>query len=229
MVHAAVRWFVVVLCIALAGCGRAVDGTPAPAARGAASGALIQPAQLVELLTPSSSLSLVPGGPLSELDMETVLFTGADPAECHGVVGYGRYPLFPSDYTGREARTQRDNARNQHQLLEVSATYPSDFNAARFVDSVRKTVSGCQHPVTAWDGNERTMTVDPTPLIPGSPDVARWATNLSGHQWMCDFAVIAKADVVSQIVTCSPDRTIDIQPLVTKRLTEIQELLNSTT
>jgi hypothetical protein len=112
--------------------------------------------------------------------------------------------------------------------LEVSATYPSDFNAARFLDSVRKTVSGCQHPVTAWDDNERRMTVDPTPLIPGSPDVARWATNLSGHQWICDFAVIAKANVVSQIVTCSPDRTIDIQPLVTKRLKEIQELLNST-
>src|SRR5258708_5146390 len=155
MVQAAVRWFVVVLCIALAGCSRAVDGTPAPAARGVASGALIQPAQLVELLTPSSSLSLAPGGPLSELDMEAVLFTGAGPSECPGVVGSGRYPLVPSNYPGREARTQPDNAKNQHQLLEVSATYPSDFHAARFLDPVRKTVSGCQHPVTAWDDNER--------------------------------------------------------------------------
>jgi hypothetical protein len=90
-------------------------------------------------------------------------------------------------------------------------------------------VTGCQHPVTACGDNERRMTVHPIPLIPGSPDVARWATNLSGHQWICDFEVIAKADVASQIVTCPPDRTIDIQPLVTKRLKEIQELLNPTT
>jgi hypothetical protein len=62
----------------------------------------------------------------------------------------------------------------------------------------------------------------------GSPEVAQWTTNLAGQQWICDFAVIAKANVVSQIVTCSRDRSIDIQALVTKRLKKIEELLNST-
>jgi PknH-like protein len=224
----AVRWLLVVLCIALAGCSRAVDGAPAPAMHGPASSGVIQPAQLADLLTPTAVLAVVRGRPLSEDNLQAILFIGANPAECHGVVGYGHYPLFPSNYTGREARTQLDNASNQHQLLEVSATYPSDFDAARFLDSIRKTVSGCQHTVTAWADDERGMTVTPTPLLPGSPDVAHWTTNLSGQQWICDFAVIAKANVVSQIETCSPDRSIDIQPLITKRLKEIQQLLNST-
>jgi hypothetical protein len=208
--RAAVRWFVVALCIVLAGCSRVVGGAPAPAIRGAVAGALIQPAQLTDLLTPSGSLAVMPGSPLAEDDVQAILFVGADPAQCHGVVGYGHYPLFPSNYTGREARTQLDNAKSQHQLLEVSATYPSDFDAARFLDSVRKTVSGCQHAVTAWADDERKSTVTPGRLIPGSPDVAHWTTNLSGEQWICDFAVIAKANVVSQIETCSPDRSIGI-------------------
>jgi hypothetical protein len=86
---------------------------------------------------------------LIEQDMQAALFAGADPAECQGVVGFGRYTLFPRNYTGREARTQADRVTNQHRLLEVSATYPSDFDAVGFLDSVRKAVSGCQHPVTA--------------------------------------------------------------------------------
>ena len=223
-----VRWFLVALCLALAGCSTAVDGAPEPATGGAATGGLIQPAKLADLLTPSESLAVERGSPLTEDDLQRILFTGAHPGGCHGVVGFGHYPLFPSNYTGREARTQVDSAATQHQLLEVSATYPSDFDAARFLGSVRETVAGCQHVVTAWGDDERRSTVTPAALIPGSPDVAHWTTNLSGQQWVCDFAIIAKVNVVSQIETCSPDRSIDIQPLVTKRLKEIQDLLNST-
>jgi hypothetical protein len=109
------------------------------------------------------------------------------------------YPLFPSNYTGREARTQVDNGSNQHQPLEAAATYPRDFDAARFVDSVRKTVSSCRHTVTAWADDEHRMTVTPGPLNASSSDVAPWTTTLSGRQWICDFAMIAKANVVSQI------------------------------
>jgi hypothetical protein len=222
------RPLVLVLCVALAGCSSVVAGTPKAATRGAASSGPIYPAQLVDLLTPSLSFSVVPGSPLSEQDMQSALFVGADPAACQGVAGYGRYPLFPKNYTGREARTQADSMKNPHQLLEVSATYPSGFDAVGFLDSVRKSVSGCQRPVTAWGDDGRRMTVDPTPLAPGSPDVAQWTTKLAGKQWLCDFAVIAKANVVAEIVTCSPDRSIDIQALVTKRLKKIEELIKST-
>jgi hypothetical protein len=65
-------------------------------------------------------------------------------------------------------------------------------------------------------------------LVATSPEVAQWATNLAGQQWICEFAVIAKANVVSEIVTCTPDRSVDIQALVTKRLEKINQLLNST-
>jgi hypothetical protein len=223
-----VTWCVAVLCIALAGCSRIVGGAAEPATGGTATAGLIQPAQLADLLSPSASLAVVPGSPLVEHDLQAILFTGADPAGCHGIVGYGHYPLFPSNYTGREARTQRDDATNQHQLLEVAATYPSDFNASRFLDSVRTTVSGCQRTVTAWADDESKTTVTPAPLIPGSPDVAHWTTNLTGQQWICDFAVIVKANVIAQIETCSLDRSIDIEPLVAKRLKMIQDLLSST-
>jgi hypothetical protein len=170
----------------------------------------------------------VGASPMFEQDMQSALFVGADPAECQGVAGYGRYPLFPTNYTGREARTQNDGAKDQHQLLEVSATYPSGFDAAGFLDSVRKTVSGCQHPITTWGDDQRRMTVNPTPLTASAPEVAQWGTKLEGEQWLCDFAVIAKANVVAQIVTCSPDHSVDIPALVTKRLKKIEELLNST-
>jgi hypothetical protein len=33
--------------------------------------------------------------------------------------------------------------------------------------------------------------------------------------------------VISEIVTCSPDRSVDIGALITKRLKKINELLNS--
>jgi PknH-like extracellular domain len=221
-------WLVLVFCVALAGCSSVVVGTPKAATGGAADSGPIHPSQLVDLLTPSSSLSVVAGSPLFEQDMQSALFAGADPTECQGVVGFGYFPLFPRNYTGREARTQADSVTNKHQLLEVSATYPSKFDAAGFLDSVRKAVSGCQHPVTAWGDDQRKMTVDPKPLVPGSPELAQWTTNLAGQQWICDFAIIAKANVVSQIVTCSPDRSIDIQALVTKRLKKIEELLHST-
>jgi len=216
------------LCVALTGCTSVIDGTPKAANRGRATNGPVFPSQLVDLLTPSSSLSVVSGSPLVELDMQAALFTGADPAECQGVAGYGGYALFPKTYTGREARTQSDNLKNQHQLLEVSATYPSGFDAAAFLESVRNTVSRCQQPITSWGDDQRRVTVSPSALVPGSPEVARWATKLGGEQWFCDFALIAKANVVAQIVACSPDHSIDIQALVTKRLKKIDELINST-
>jgi PknH-like extracellular domain len=225
----AVAWFVPSLCIALAGCTAAVDGVPRAATPSAESVGPILPAQLPDLLTPSSALTVTPGLPLAERDMHAVLFAGADPADCLGATAYGTYPLFPANYTGREARTQEDAVvPNQHQLLEVSATYPGDFDASRFLDSVRKTVSACQLSVTAWGGDNKKLTVVPGPLSPAIPDVAHWTTNVLGERWICDFSVIAKANVVSQLVTCSPDRSIDHQALVAKRLAKIDELLNAT-
>ena len=120
---------------------------------------------------PSAALAVVPGRPPFEEDLRANLFIGADPATCHGAVGFGHYP--------------------------------HDFDAARFVDSVRKTVSTCRHTVTAWADDEHRMTVTPGPLNASSPDVAPWTTTLSGQQWICDFAMIAKANVVSQ---CSVPR-----------------------
>ena len=122
--------------------------------------------------------------------------------------GLRALPTVPVELHRREARTQNDGAKDQHQLLEVSATYPSGFDAAGFLDSVRKTVSGCQRPITAWGDDQRKMTVNPTPLVPTAPEVAQWGTKLAGEQWFCDFAVIAKANVVAQIVTCSPDHSL---------------------
>lgn len=220
-------WFVLASCVLLTGCSTVVDGTAKAAQRGASNSGPIYPSQLVELLTPSKSLSVESGNPLSEQDMESALFVGADPAECQGVAGYGRFPLFPKNYTGRDARTQADSLKSQHQLLEVAASYPSGFDAAGFLNSVRKTVSGCQHPITAWGDNEHRMTVNPTALVPSSPEVAQWSTNLVGQHWVCDFAVIAKANVVAQIVTCSADHSVDIQTLITKRLEKINQLINS--
>jgi hypothetical protein len=225
---AAVAWFATLPCLALAGCITAVDGVPRTTTPGAVSVGPILPAQLPELLTPSSALSVTPGIQLVETDMHAVLFAGADPADCLGATAYGTYPLFPTYYTGREARTQEDTVPNQHQLLEVSATYPSDFDASGFLDSVRRTVSRCQTSVTAWGDDDKKLTVVPGQLLPAVPDVAHWTTKILGDQWLCDFAVIAKANVVSQLVTCSPDRSIDNQALVTKRPAKIEELLNST-
>ena len=78
----AVGWLLLVLCLALAGCSRAVGGAPAPTALDAAAGELIQPAQPADLLTPSASLAVVPGRPLFEEDLRANLFIGADPATC---------------------------------------------------------------------------------------------------------------------------------------------------
>jgi hypothetical protein len=223
-----VCWFSLVLCFALTSCTSVVAGTPKASTRGGASNGPIFPSQLVDLLTPSESLSVVTGSPLFEQDMQSALFSGADPAECQGVAGYGGYALFPKNYTGREARTQSDALKNQHQLLEVSASYPTGFNAAGFLDSVRRTVSNCQHPITSWGNDQRKVTVVPAPLQPTSAEVAQWSTKLQGEQWICDFAVIAMANVVSQIVTCSPDHSVDIQALVAKRIKKIEELINAT-
>lgn len=214
-------------CVALCGCTSVVDGNPKAATGGAGSSGPIRPSQLEDLLTPSGALSVVANSPLTEDDMQAALFIGADPAECHGVVAFGRYPLFPTNYTGREARTQQDHRIDQHQLLEVSATYPASFDAAGFLDSIRKTVPGCQRPVTAWGDDGRKMTVNPAPLAESPPEAVRWSTNLAGQKWICEFAVLAKANVVSEIVTCSPDRSVDIAALVVKRLKKINELLNS--
>ncbi|QLL10318.1 sensor domain-containing protein [Mycobacterium vicinigordonae] len=218
----------IVLCSALAGCSHVVAGIPTTAAHGAASPGPIQPSQLEDLLTASGALSVVNNRPLTEDDMQSALFVGADPSQCHGAVAFGRYPLFPSKYTGREARTQQDHQTDQHQLLEASATYPANFDAAAFLNSVRKTVSDCQRPVAAWGDDGRRMTVNPGPLVASTPEVAQWTTNLAGQRWVCEFAVIAKANVISEIVGCSPDRTVDVAALVVKRLKKIDELLKST-
>lgn len=224
----AVRSLVLVLCLVLVGCSPVVAGSPERQQRSTGLGGPILPAQLDQLLTPSSSLSVVLDVPLIEYDLQSALFIEADPAECHGVVGFGHFPLFPTNYTGREARTQMDNSQDQHQLLEVSATYPSDFDASGFLESIRKTVTACQHPVTAWGDDQKKVTVIPAALIPESSGIAHWSTNLAGDRWICDFSVIALANVVSEIVTCSPDRSINSQAIATNRLKKIEELLNST-
>jgi hypothetical protein len=213
--------------VALTGCSTVVDGSPRAASRGPAGSGPIYPAQLVELLTPSRTLAVQEGNFLYEQDMESALFVGAEPAQCHGVAAFGRFPLLPKNYTGRDARTQSDALKDQHQLLEVAASYPSNFNAAGFLESVRKTVSDCQRPIAAWGDSERRVTVNPTPLTSSPPEVVQWSTNLAGQQWVCDFAVIAKANVIAQIVTCSPDHSVDIKTLVTKRLQKIDQLINS--
>ncbi len=216
-------------CVALTGCSRAVSGVARSAPRvGGASGP-IQPSQLDQLLTPSSSLSVLPGTPLAETDMQSSLFIGADPADCHGVVAFGRYRLFPTNYTGREARTQTDGGRaNEHQLLEASASYPSDFSASGFLDSVRKKVDACQRPVHVWGDDQKRFTVNPAPLISDSPNIAHWSTSLAGDQWICEYSVIALANVISEVATCSANRSIDNRAVAAGRLKEIQELLNST-
>lgn len=213
--------------VALTGCRTTVAGAPNAAPSSAGPAGAILPAQLSDLLTPSAALSVTPGFPLIEWDMHSALFVGADPANCLGATAYGTHPLFPPDYTGREARTQQDSVRDQHQLLEVSATYPWDFDAAAFLNSVRKQVADCQRTVTAWGADGKKLTVAAGPLLPTVPAVAHWTTRLVGDQWLCDFAVIAKANVVAQIVTCSSDRSIDNQNLVAQRLAKIDELLNS--
>lgn len=217
-----------ICCVALAGCTDVVGGHARPAPKGPVSSGPIHPSQLVELLAPSGSVSVVANSPLIEDDMQSALFIGADPAACHGVVAFGRYPLFPPDYTGREARTQQDHRSEQHQLLEVSASYPSGFDAAAFLDSVRRSVSGCQRPVTVWGDDGRRMMVNPAALVQSPPEVARWMTNLAGQKWVCEFGVIAKANVISEIVACSPDRSVEIGALITRRLEKINELLAST-
>lgn len=223
-----VRSRTVLFCLVLVGCSRVVPGDAERQQHVVGPGGPIQPAQLDQLLTPSSSLSVAPGVPLIEYDLQSALFVGADPAECHGAVGFGHFPLFPRDYTGREARTQVDSSQNQHQLLEVSATYPSDFDAAGFLESIRKTVTACQHPVTAWGDDQRKATVIPAPLTPDPSGIAHWSTSLAGDRWVCDFSVLALANVVSEIVTCSPDRSIDSQAIAANRLKKIDQLLNST-
>lgn len=224
----ALCWLALACCVMLPGCSNVVDGMPTVVNPRVPSSGPIYPSQLEDLLTPSGSISVVANAPLTEDDMQSALFVAADPPRCHGAVAFGRFPLFPSNYTGREARTQQDHQSDQHQLLEVSATYPSNFDAAGFLDSVRQTVSDCQRPVTAWGDNGHKMTVNPSPLVQSPAEVTQWKTDLAGQKWICEFAVLAKANVVSQIVTCSPDRSVDIAALVTKRLKKINELLNST-
>lgn len=225
----ALRWLILVLCVALPGCTSVVAGNPTAAPNGPTNSGPIKPSQLEDLLTPSSSISVVPDSPLVETDMQSAMFIGADPGQCHGAVAFGQFPLFPHNYTGREARTQQDHQPTQHQLLEVSATYPGNFDAIGFLTSVRHTVSGCQQPVSAWGDDQRKMTVTPAPLLVSSPpEIVHWATNLAGQQWVCEFAVIAKANVVSEIVTCSPDRSVDNEALAIKRLEKINQLLRFT-
>lgn len=222
------RWVALGLCPLLAtACGTVVAGTPRAEQRSALSSGTIRPAQLDDLLTPSGSLEVNPGSPLQETDMQAAMFIGADPADCHGVVAFGRFPLIPTDYTGREARTQVD-ATNEHHLLEVSAAYPETFDAAAFLTSVRDRVTSCQHPVRVWGDDQKRYRVDPAPLVASAPEVARWSTNLSGDRWICEFSVIALANVISEIVTCSADRSIDNAALTTARLEKISQLLHST-
>jgi hypothetical protein len=215
--------------LALIGCDRVVSGDAQSTHRVDGSSGPIQPSQLDQLLTPSASLSVMPGTPLVERDMQSALFIGAEPADCHGVVAFGRYPLFPTNYTGREARTQSDNGGlNEHQLLEASASYPSDFSASRFLDAVRKKVVACQRPVEVWGDDQQRYTVNPTPPIANSPNITRWSTRLAGEQWICDFSVIALANVISEVATCSTNRSIDNQAIAAGRLKKIEELLHST-
>lgn len=214
-------------CLVLIGCSRIVSGDARSAPRAGSSP--IQPSQLDQLLTASSALSVVPGTPMVEQDMESSLFIGADPAKCHGVVAFGRYPLFPTNYTGREARTQTDGRDpDEHQLLEASASYPSDFSASGFLDSVRKKVTSCQRPVEVWGDDQKRFIVDPAPLKPESSNMAQWSTKLSGEQWICEFSVIALANVISEVVTCSTNRSVDNRAIAAGRLKKIEELLNST-
>src|SRR5436190_24314960 len=93
--RSAISWLVLALAVALSGCSSVVAGTPKAANRGGASGGPIYPSQLVDLLTPSSSISVLSGSPLSEQDMQSAMFAGADPADCQGVVAFGGYALFP--------------------------------------------------------------------------------------------------------------------------------------
>jgi len=145
------------------------------------------------LLTPPSSLSVVPGTPLFEDDMQAALFIGADPA--NATASWLSAAIRCSRRTTRAGKPAPKTTAppNQHQLLEVSATYPTNFDAAVFLDSIRKDVSGCQRTVTAWGDDGIKRTVDPAPLVASSPEVPSWATNLAGQQWICEFAVIAKA------------------------------------
>ena len=83
------------------------------------------------------------------------------------VIAIGNVCLFVSvPHLGAldQHRTQDDRATNQHQLLEVLATYPSNFDAAAFLDSIRKTVAGCQRQVAAWGDDGIRRAVDPAPL-----------------------------------------------------------------
>ncbi|HEY6858095.1 MAG TPA: sensor domain-containing protein, partial [Mycobacterium sp.] len=52
--------------------------------------------------------------------------------------------------------------------------------------------------------------------------------SLAGDEWICEFSVIALANVISEVVTCSTNQSIDNRAVTAGRLKKIEELLNST-
>ncbi|CPW22880.1 2-aminoethylphosphonate transport system permease protein phnV [Mycobacteroides abscessus] len=73
VMFADMRWsvpLVLGLLLAVTGCQQGIDGEPT-AERGAGPSGPIQPAQLDQLLTPALSLSVTPGKPLFETDMQS--------------------------------------------------------------------------------------------------------------------------------------------------------------
>lgn len=215
-----------VVLIACTGCTGTVEGTPVAARSDNGADGPILPGQLDDLLTPPKSYSVVPGFPLDEYDLKPALLIGAEPAECLGAVTYDGYPLFPANYNGNVARTQVDGSSVQHTLLEVSATYRSELDPS-FLDGVRKKVTGCNRSVVVWADDGVRTTLKVSGLQDSSPNVVRWYTEQTAQQWFCEFALIQKANVVSQIVGCSPDRSVGVAELADKRLKKIDELLNS--
>lgn len=184
----------------------------------------ILPQSLTDLLVPSGHLSAEPGDPLVEQDLRQALFVSADPSTCFGAVGFGGQKLFPDGDANRVVRTQAD--QDQHQLLEASAVYPSSFDAARLLETVRTTVNACQFPVTSTDGAGHVARVQPSPLTdPQSSHIVTWSTSLTDVQWLCDFAVVAEANAMSELVTCSYDHKPNVLALARQRLETIERLM----
>ncbi|BBY26928.1 hypothetical protein GCM10023114_53180 [Mycolicibacterium sediminis] len=208
-----------VVCLVLAGCTRVIDDARP---RADVPVGPIPVTQVDDLVSPEGK---------TRTDSDGNLFVAVDPERCAGLSREVEPPFIVAGRPAAQSGAVWDAPEEVGGagIVELLGVYPTTFDAAAAIATVRRTIDSCRGTVLSvrgTDGSHFDFDVLP-PVDSGSADIVLWSVN-DPSGWACDNAFTAAYNAAIEITSCNVTNGFDVLAMAKAARERIEALANTT-
>lgn len=208
-----------VVCLVLTGCTRVIDDARP---RADVPVGPIPVTQVLDLVSPDGR---------TRTDSDADLFITVEPERCAGLSREVEPPFIVDGRPAAQSGAVWDVPEEVGGagIVELVGVYPTTFDAAAAITTVRRTIDSCRGTVLSvrgTDGSSLDFEVLP-PVESGSADIVLWSMNASSG-WACDNAFTAAFNAAIEITTCNVANGFDVLAMAKSARERIEALANTT-